>query len=410
MKRRVVVTGMALTTPIGSTVTSFWQAALAGQSGIRRIDYYDPSEQPTQIGGQVTGLNLWRWPEYDKPRRFSRAARFALACSRLALEDAGLEAKSQEVADAGTYLGTGQGGGPESEVSYSAFYLQGWRRMPALTVTKAMPNSIANYVAIESGLGGPNVTIANACASSAEAASQAFEAIRSGRLDLALSGGAESMLFESMMAAWCQLRVMSQRNDAPQLASRPFDRDRDGMVMAEGAAMLVLEEESRARARGAKIYAEVLGAASGCDAHHITAPSVIGQSRTMHRALQDADVEASRVDFVSAHGTSTRLNDVAETKSLKEVLGQRAYDVPVSALKSMIGHSLGASGAIQLVATTMAIHDGRVHPTINLENPDPECDLDYVPSVARKVPIEVAMSNHFAFGGANTVLILGRHA
>ncbi len=409
MKRRVVITGMEVATPIGTGLRSFWSAALEGRSGIGRITYYDPTDYPTKIAGEVAGLDLRRWPEFDKPRRYSRPARFALACSRMALADAGLLPKSREIAEAGIFFGTGHGGGPDSETDYRAFYTDGWRQVSRFAVTKAMPNSIANHLAIQFGLHGPNITIANACSSSAEAVGQAYEAIRNGRLDAALTGGAESMLWESMMSGWCRLRIMSTRNDQPTAASRPFDRDRDGMVMAEGAGAIMLEEKGRAQARGARIHAEILGYASGCDAVHLTAPSAEGQARTMRKALEDAGFPARRIDYVSAHGTSTKLNDVAETKAIKEVLGRRAYQVPISALKSMIGHTVGAAGAIQLVATALSLREGRIHPTINLHNPDPECDLDYVPHEARRAPIKVAMSNHFALGGANAVLLLGRH-
>jgi 3-oxoacyl-[acyl-carrier-protein] synthase II len=331
-----------------------------------------------------------------------------LLCAAMALEDAGLEGGSAEVGDGGTFIGTGYGGAPEAEESYRAFYTEGWRKMPALTIARAMPNSVANHIAIEFGLRGPNVTISNACSSSAEASGRAFGHIRDGRLDVAVVGGTEAMIWESMMSAWCKLRVLSTRNDVPEAASRPFDRGRDGMVMAEGAGVLVLEEMERARARRARIYAEILGFGSSCDAFHITAPSVEGQSRAMRLALEDAGIDAGRVDHINAHGTSTQLNDVAETRAIKEVLGERARQIPITALKSMTGHSLGAAGVMEIAATALTLRDGVIPPTINLDDPDPECDLDYVPHRAREAAVEVAMTHHFAFGGANAVLVLRR--
>lgn len=399
---------MGLVTPIGTGLHNFWDAALKGISGVRRITHYDPEPYPSQIAGEIRDFDLSEYPHLDKPRRYSRAARFTLAATLMAFSDAGLVPKSPEVRDAGTFIGTGQGGAPEAEEAYGAFFVKGWRKVPALTVTRAMPNSIANHVAVESGLAGPNLTITNACSSSAEATGRAFEQIQMGKLPLAIAGGAEAMLWEAIMSAWCKLRVLSTRNDTPQTASRPFDASRDGMVMAEGAGILVLEDLERARARGAKIYSEIVGFASACDAFHITAPSVEGQSRAIRLALADAGVSPDDVDYINAHGTSTPLNDEAETKAIKEVFGKRAYEIPISALKSMTGHSLGAAGVMEIAAVAMTTRDGEIHPTINLKTPDPACDLDYVPDQARRADVRTAVSNHFAFGGANAVLVLQR--
>jgi 3-oxoacyl-[acyl-carrier-protein] synthase II len=409
MKHRVVITGIGLVTPIGTGIQQFWEAAKRGVSGVRRITAYDPSPYPSQIAGEIQGFSISEYPQFDKPRRYSRAARFTLACTLMAFADAGLSPKSEEVREAGTFIGSGQGGAPEAEEAYGAFFKEGWRKVPALTITRSMPNSIANNVAIEMGLSGPNVTITNACSSSAESTGRAFEQIRMGRIPMAVAGGTESMLYEAIMSAWCKLRVLSTRNDDPQTACRPFDAERDGMVMAEGAGILVLENLERARARGARIYAEILGFATACDAFHITAPSVEGQARTIRLALEDAGVSPDAIDYINAHGTSTQLNDKAETKAIKEVFGKRAYEIPISALKSMTGHSIGAAGVLELAAVAMTAREGVIHPTINLRKPDPECDLDYVPLEARKAEVATALSNHFAFGGANAVLVLGRY-
>lgn len=409
MTKRVVITGMEVTTAIGTGLDKFWNAALAGVSGTRRIFNYDPTAYPTQIAGQVTDFPLEEYPEYKKSSRYPRTSQFILYCARKVMEKSGISTKSPELLTVGTFLGTGQGGTPEIEDAYTAYYTYGWKKVPVLTVTRAMSNSAANNVAIELGLGGPNITISNACNSSAEAIVLACDQIRTGKLSMALAGGTEAMIFEPTMAAWCRLRVMSTCNEAPEKASKPFDKMRDGMIMAEGAGILILEELEHAKARGAHIYAEIIGCGSSCDAHHITAPSVEGQARAIQLALNNAQVEPEEIDYISAHGTGTYLNDFIETQTIKKVFGERAKHIPISSLKSMIGHTIGAAGVIEIAATALSLQEGKLHPTINLETPDPECDLDYIPNQMRQVAIETALSNHFAFGGANTALILRRY-
>ena len=410
MNRRVVITGMEVTTSIGTGLQKFWDSALAGISGTRRIASYDPSPYPTQMAGEVRDFNLEAYPQYDRPKRFPRATRFALFCAHRALEDAGLEPGSEVVKDAGVFLGTGQGGSPEvQQEAFHAYYTEGWKKVPVLSVPRGMPNSSANNVGIELGLGGPNVTITNACTSSAEAIGRAYEQIKWGKLSMVLAGGTEAMIWETMMIAWCKLRVMSTNNACPEKASRPFDQARDGMVMAEGAGFLCLEDLESARARSARIYAEIVGYAATCDASHITAPSSAGQIRAVQGALHDAGLTTGEIDYISAHGTATKLNDLTETQTIKEMFGKRAYDIPVSSLKSMTGHALGAAGVIEIVATALSLREGKMHPTINLEILDPQCDLDYIPNVSRSGDLRVALSNHFAFGGANTVLMLKRY-
>jgi 3-oxoacyl-[acyl-carrier-protein] synthase II len=409
MTRRVVITGMEVTTAIGTGLEKFWSAALAGTSGIRRIAAYDPSPYTTQIAGEVIDFPIDEYPEYKKSSRYPRASQFILYCARKLIEKSGFSMKSPELLAMGTFIGTGHGGTPEIEDAFETFYRDSWKKVQVLTIIRAMANSPANNVAIELGLGGPNVTISNACNSSAEAIAYAFNQIRSGRLSAAVAGGTETMIFETTMAAWCRLRVMSTYNEVPEKASRPFDKTRDGMIMAEGAGLLMLEELSHAKARGATIYGEIIGTASACDASHITAPSVDGQARAIQLALKDAQIEPHHIDYISAHGTGTILNDQTETQTIKKVFGSKAGDIPISSLKSMVGHTIGASGALEIVATALSLKEGRLHPTINLNNPDPDCDLDYIPNVARILPIETALSNHFAFGGANTALILRRY-
>ncbi len=409
MARRVVITGMEVTTSIGTGLDKFWSAALSGVSGVRRISAYDPSPYTTQIAGEVIDFSLDEYPEYKKTSRYPRTSQFILYCARKLMEKSGFSLKSPELLSVGTFIGTGQGGTPSIEDAFDIYYNDTWKKVPVLTIIRAMANSAANQIAIELGLGGPNITFSNACNSSAEAIAHAFEQIRLGKLNLALTGGAEAMIFQSTMAAWCRLRVMSTHNECPEKASRPFDKGRDGMIMAEGAGLLMLEEFEHAKARGATIYAEILGAASTCDAYHITVPSMGGQVRAIQSALIDAGVDAQQIDYISAHGTGTILNDVTETQTIKAVFGERAYNIPISALKSMTGHTIGAAGALEIIATALSLKEGRLHPTINQETPDPDCDLDYIPNTARVLPIEIALSNHFAFGGANTALILRRY-
>lgn len=407
MKKRVVVTGMEVTSSIGTGVQKFWHAASHGQCGIDRISAYDPSPYTTQIGGEIKDFSLEHLPEFNKSKRYPRAAQYALFCAHHAIDQAGLN--THELRQAGTYIGTSLGGYPELESGYEAFYSGDWKKIPALSVIRGMPNSVANHIAIAFEMGGPNSTISNACVSSAEAIGQAYMQISSGRLTTAICGGTESLLWESLMAAWCKLRVMSTQNEQPQSASKPFDLHRDGMVMSDGAAILVLEELSQAKARGAQIVAEIIGFGQSCDAFHVTAPNSEGQARAIHAALDDARASVNDIHYINAHGTGTLLNDSTETQTIKTVFGERAYSIPITAQKAMTGHAIGAAGALEIVATALSLKNNLLLPTINLHNPDPACDLDYVPNESRAQNIDIALSNHFAFGGANAALILRKY-
>lgn len=407
MKKRVVITGMEITSSIGTGLEQFWQSASQGLCGIRRIQAYDPSAYTTQIGGEITDLNLEHLPEFNKSKRYPKAAQYALYCTHHAIERSGLTA--EELSLAGTYIGTSLGGHPELEAGYKIFYTEHWKKIPPLSVIRGMPNSVANHVAIAFGLGGPNSTISNACVSSAEAIGTAYQHIAHGRISTAICGGTESLLWESVMAAWCKLRVMSTNNEQPTKASRPFDLNRDGMIMADGAGILILEELNQARARGANIIAEVVGFGASCDAFHVTAPTSQGQVRAIQAALDDARLSSGDIHYINAHGTGTPLNDSTETATIKAVFGSRAYEIPITAQKAMTGHSIGAAGAMEIIATSLCIQKNVVLPTINLHTPDPACDLDYVPNNARAKPIDIALSNHFAFGGANAALIIKRY-
>jgi 3-oxoacyl-[acyl-carrier-protein] synthase II len=407
MKKRVVITGMDIASSIGNGLDDFWQAASTGQCGIKRIQSYDPSDYTTQIAGEIRDLCLKHLPQFDKQRRYPRVAQYALYCAHHAIERSGLT--PDELRLAGTYIGTSLGGSPELEAAYQTFYTDSWRKIPALTVIRGMPNSVANHVAIAFGLGGPNSTISNACVSSAEAIGHAYQQISNGQLAVALCGGTESLVWETIMAAWCKLRVMSTQNEIPHEASRPFDAHRTGMVMGDGAGILILEDLEHAEARGAKIYAEILGFGASCDAHHITAPSSEGQARAIHAAFDDARLSPGDIQYINAHGTGTILNDVTETETIKTVFGERAYDIPITAQKAMTGHAIGAAGAMEIIATILSLQHDTLLPTINLTTPDPACDLNYIPNEAQSKRIDLALSNHFAFGGANAALVLRRY-
>lgn len=407
MKKRVVITGMGITSSISTGIEQFWNAASQGQCGIKRIQSYDPSLYTTQIGGEISDFSISHLPQFDKSKRFPRVAQYALYCSHHAIEDSGLTPKELETA--GTYIGTSLGGYPELESGYKIFFTDNWKKIPPLSVIRGMPNSVANHIAIAFGVGGPNSTISNACVSSAEAIGNAYQQILHGNLSTAICGGTESLIWESIMAAWCKLRVMSTNNEHPTQASRPFDLHRDGMVMADGAGILILEELQQAKARGAKILAEIIGFGASCDASHITAPDSQGQIRAIFAALNDGRLSANDIQYINAHGTGTPLNDSTETESIKTVFGKRAYEIPITAQKAMTGHAIGASGAMEIIATTLSLQKDILLPTINLNNPDPDCDLDYIPNIARPKNVDIALSNHFAFGGANAALILRKY-
>lgn len=407
MKKRVVITGMEITSSIGTGIDTFWNAAIQGQCGIKRIQSYDPSPYTTQIAGEITDLSLEHLQEFNKSKRYPKAAQYALYCARNAITQAGLSA--EELTHAGTYIGTSLGGHPELEVGYKVFFTESWKKIPPLSVIRGMPNSVANHIAIAFGIGGPNSTISNACVSSGEAIGTAYQQISQGNLSTAVCGGTESLIWESVMAGWCKLRVMSTNNENPSQASRPFDLNRDGMVMADGAGILVLEELQQAKARGATILGEIIGFGASCDAFHVTAPNSQGQSRAINAALSDARLSINDVHYINAHGTGTQLNDSTETETIKSVFGKKAYEIPITAQKAMTGHSIGAAGAMEIIATTLCLQKEMLLPTINLQTPDPACDLDYVPNVARAKSIEIALSNHFAFGGANAALVLRKY-
>ena len=406
MKRpQVVVTSLGVSSSVGTGVPKFWEALCSGRSGIGPITLFDASNLRSRIAGEVLDMDLDRVVDAKTIRRSARFTQLALVAALEAIEQSGIPRESRD--DLAVVVGSGIGGFDMLEREHEVFLTRGPGKFAPLTVPMIIPNMAAGMIAIETGARGVNLCISTACASGAHSIGTALDLIRSGRSEVVLAGGAESTVSPFAVDGYCQLRALSTRNDEPEKASRPFSIDRDGFVIAEGAGMLMLETLDHARARGATAYAEVLGYGVTSDGYHQTAPDPRGAGavRAMRAAIADAGIAPEDIDLVNAHGTSTPLNDVSETRALKEVLGDHAYRVPVQSTKSMTGHSLGAASAIEAVASVLAIRDGMIHPTVNLENPDPECDLDYVPNVARRARVRCVMSNAFGFGGHNGVLI-----
>jgi 3-oxoacyl-[acyl-carrier-protein] synthase II len=410
MMRRVVITGMGAVTPLAADLKSYWDRLLAGQSGIGFIEEVDTTEFKVKIGGEVKNWHPEKFFDSKACRRMDRFSQFAMVAALEAWTDAGLDIAREDPFRFGSIVGCGIGGLNEYEDQHTKF-LQGGgpRSVSPFVIPKMMPNAGAGNISIHFGLAGPSRAISTACASAGDAIADAMRVIQLDEADLMVTGGAEAAITDMGLGGFISARALSMRNDNPQAASRPFDKDRDGFVLAEGAGILILEELEHAKKRGVRIYAELLGAGSTSDAHNITAPHPegIGAARAMQLALRSAKLDPADIDYINAHGTSTELGDAAETLAVKKVFGDHARTVAISSTKSMIGHTLGASGGVELVATVMSIKDGVVHPTINLDTPDPACDLDYVPNVARKMQVRHALSNSFGFGGHNVSLVVG---
>jgi 3-oxoacyl-[acyl-carrier-protein] synthase II len=403
---KIVVTGLGVVAPNGNTTDEFWQNVVAGVSGIDRIQSFDPSGLEVQIAGEVKGFRATDYMDAKVARRYTRFAHFAVACARMAIEDAGLPLDGRDPTRTAVVINTGGGGMPALVEGERTLIARGASRVSPFMVPAFMPNLAACAVSMEFGFKGPVICSAAACASALYAYIDAKRLLKSGEVDVVLAGGSESAIDPLAFAALGNLGALSRRNDEPQKASRPFDRDRDGFVFGEGAGVMVLETEEHAQRRGARIYAELAGGAITADAFHITAPDPTGFSPAlaMERALADAGLRPEDIDYICAHGTATPLNDVSETKSIKRAFGEHAYHVAISSPKSMVGHLLGSAGAISATVAVLAIRDGIIPPTINLDNPDPECDLDYVPHKARRTPVRAALANGFGFGGQNAVV------
>ena len=411
-RRRVVITGMGAITPLGQDIESFWQGLAAGRSGIDWMTLADTTNYPTKVAGEVKDWRPEQLIDRKEARRMARFSQFAVAAAGQAITDAGLALDGMDRTRIGVYLGNGNGGYPNIDEAVRTIIARGGMRMDPLFMPKSLPNMAAAQVSLQYGLKGYNGTMVTACAAGTQAVGEAAEVIRRGKADIILSGGAEAGIGELGLAAFCVMRAMSARADDPTKASRPFDAGRDGFVPGEGAAIFVLEALEHALARGAHIFCELTGYAATADAYHIVAPCADGEgaSRAMQWALEDAGRTVTDVDYINAHGTSTPMNDAAETKAIKALFGEQAYTVPISSTKSMIGHAFGASGALELVACVKAIETGVIHPTVNYETPDPECVLDYVPNTARRTNVELVLKNSFGFGGQNACLVLEKYA
>ncbi len=407
--QRVVVTGMGAISPLGDSVAELWDGLAAGRSGIGPITRCNTDPYPTKIAGEARTFAPASYMDFKDARRMSRSSQFAVAAARQAVADAGLDG-SPLPEEAGVLIGTGNSSFPDMEQATRTMVEKGGMRVSPFAMPAVLPSMSGGQIAIQLGVRGYNSTVSTACASGTQAIGEAAEVLRRGAASIILTGGTEAPISEIGLAGFCVMRALSTRNDEPERASRPFDRDRDGFVAGEGAAILVLETLESARARSARIYAEILGLGSSNDAYHLTAPppDAGGAARAMRWALRNAGVRPEEIGYINAHGTATPHNDAGETMAIKTVFGDHARRVPISSNKSMIGHCLGAAGALEAVATICAINAGILPPTINLDTPDPECDLDYVPQTARRASADLALSNSFGFGGQNASLVIGR--
>ena len=409
--RRVVITGMGALTPLGNDVESFWQGCVDGRSGIDWITLFDNSAYPIKVDGEVRGFDPQDFMDRKEARRMARFSQFSVAAARMAIEESGLKVEDEDTTRIGVLLGNGNGGFPENDAAMHTIIEKGGNRLDPFYMSKTLPNIAAAQVAMQFGLRGYNNTVTTACAAGTQAIGDALDVIRLGRADVMIAGSGEAGICELGLAGFHIMRALSTRTDKPMLASRPFDAGRDGFVCAEGAGIFVLETLDHARRRGAPILAELAGYGASSDAYHVVAPCVDGEGaqRAIKLAIEDAGLQLEDVDYINAHGTSTPANDASETIAIKGVFGEHAYRIPVSSTKSMIGHALGASGAIESVACVKAIQTGIVPPTINYETPDPECDLDYVPNKSRKLEsVRVVLKNSFGFGGQNACLVFKR--
>jgi len=412
MRRRVVVTGMGVVSPVGKSVKEFWEALLSAKNGIKLIDRFDVSQFPTKIAGLIDDFHPEERIDPKELKRMDLVTQYALYATYEAILDAGLSEGQFDPYRAGVIFSSGIGGIKTLEEEVIKLKEQGPRRVSPFLVPMMIVDITPGHIAMRYGFKGPNYSVVSACASSAHAIGDAYRLIKYGDADIVIAGGAEAPITPIGLAGFCSMRALSSRNDEPEKASRPFDKERDGFVMAEGAGAVVLEELEHALKRGAKIYAEVVGYGATADAYHITAPHPEGEGavNSMRLAIEEAGISPEEVSYINAHGTSTPLNDAAETKAIKKLFGEYAYKIPVSSTKSMTGHLLGAAGAVEFIATVMSVYTDKIHPTRNYEFPDPECDLDYVPGTYRELTVNYALSNSFGFGGHNASLLVKKYS
>ncbi|HST22672.1 MAG TPA: beta-ketoacyl-ACP synthase II [Blastocatellia bacterium] len=412
--RRVAITGIGIIAPTGVGREVFWSALTEGRSGISRIEVFDTSNLKTNIAGVCRDFRPEEFFDERERSRLDRVSQMAIAATQMATREAGLTNGQLDSYDVGVILGTGFGGQGSIEEFCGAFFSNGKGRRSAIAIPKSMYNASSSNIAIRFKTRGPNITITTACSSGANAIGHAFHMIRYGHAERMIAGGADAPVTPVVMEAWKEMRVLSTKNDPPERACKPFSANRDGFVLAEGAGIVVLEDLELAAERGAHIYAEALGYGSTADAAHITFPDPEGEAHAILRALKDAGVAPQEIDHINAHGTATKLNDASETEAIKRVFGNRAYEIPINSIKSMLGHSMGAAGAIEFIGTILAIDNKVIPPTINYEETDPQCDLDYVTEGARAVggnaSLRTALSNSFGFGGNNAVLVVREYA
>ena len=410
-RRRAVITGMGAVTPLGQSAQEFWQNLVAGNSGVGPMTLCDPTDFPCRIAGEVKGFDPVQFASAKEARRMARFSQLGVAAGLMACEDAGLDMSAEDRSRVGVILGNGNGGFPTTEEGCRVLVEKGGMRMSPFFFPMTLPNMAAGNVSRVLGAKGYNSTVITACAAANQAMGEALEVIRRGAADIMFTGGAEAGISQLGLGGFCVMKALSTRNDEPERASRPFDAKRDGFVPAEGAVILVLESLEHSLNRGANILCELAGFGSSSDAYHPVHPEESGESTTnaMRWALEDARVGLEEVDYINAHGTSTPLNDLVESTAVKLLFGERAYQIPISSTKSMIGHSLGAAGALEAVPCVRSITDGIIHPTINYEFPDPRCDLDYVPNEARRKDVRVVLSNAFGFGGQNACLVFKKY-
>lgn len=404
---KIVITGMGVVSPVGTGLDAFWSALVAGTSGIGRVTQMDPTPFVSQIAGEVKNFEPGQYIDKKKARRMDRFTQFACAATKMAVEDSGLDLSKENLDRIGVIVGSGIGGLATMEEEFTVLMEKGPRRVSPFLIPKLISNMAAGEIAIQYGFCGPNYAVSSACATANHSIGEALRHLRYGDADVIIAGGSEAAITKLGLSGFSQAGALAEGyNDNPTKASRPFDKNRVGFVMGEGAGILVLETEAHAKARGARIHAELAGYGATDDAYHITSPNPEGkaQARAVTMALNDGKINPDEVNYINAHGTSTAVNDKAETAVIKNVFGERAYKIPISSTKSMTGHLLGAAGGIEIIATLLSMKHGKVHPTINYETPDPDCDLDYVPNHARDVKVTCAVSNSFGFGGHNSVL------